>query len=420
MATAESVGLGAYPADFELRVFSGLQAGARAPLSADGRWTSLGHDPASDVVLREAPFSQAFLRWADGCWWWRAGEGAPRAIPEGQGIRMGPTALAIGPAQSAWRMPESWWEIAGTPEGEAEPEPSRAPEVPDRREPELDPGSLSEQTEVSGPGRTASRVERPDGVRTSRKPWWGVAGSVSLAVLALSLVLGIGLVASEDEPSKPADDSTARDAPVYSGDPVEQVKRLLARHPLGDGLRVSLGAEGRVEISGVVPDDETLEAMLRPVLGLGVKVSLKVLTIAELESRVQSLDSLLPAEVSASATPEGHIRLLVEADAPHTVEELMAWVRREIPEAAEVTVEFAPAPVAAAPEQSLGGSPLRTASAEGLGVMAVVGGRAAHIVLRDGSHVLPGGRVQGMTLRDIGETELVFQDDRGQVHRMPR
>jgi hypothetical protein len=52
--------------------------------------------------------------------------------------------------------------------------------------------------------------------------------------------------------------------------------------------------------------------------------------------------------------------------------------------------------------------------------MAVVGGASAHIVLRDGSRVLPGGRVNGLTLREVGAAELVFQDDDGLMRRMPR
>jgi hypothetical protein len=52
--------------------------------------------------------------------------------------------------------------------------------------------------------------------------------------------------------------------------------------------------------------------------------------------------------------------------------------------------------------------------------MAVVGGPSAHVVLKDGRRLLPGGSVAGLQLSTIADTEVTFIDSSGRSLKMPR
>lgn len=433
MAAPDSEGITtASSSEFELRVLGGLQAGARAHLIADGRWITLGRDGDADIVLREAPFQQAAVRWFDGAWWWRLGQGPERVWPTGYGMRAASLTLAVGEIGSAWCSPDQLIEateldhevqgIQGEDGAAKAADSAASGGLPNSRPAQTSDPDLSvlqgPHAEVVRPASSGAGATKGGGRPIRRYGFW-----LSSWGLLLALGLWWWSAGGEDPVLTEPSGSGQGGAALQPDDPVGQLGRLLARHPLSDTLTLSPGPEGRVLIKGIVPDDETLEVMLRPVLGSGLKVSLQVLTMPEFEARVQALDSLLPADVSASATPLGRVLLRMEGEPDASPDEWVALARSEIPESLGVEVERKPArPSVGSPmsPKSKGDAPPGHHSAEFPQVMAVVGGASAHIVLRDGSRVLPGGRVNGLTLREVGAAELVFQDDDGLMRRMPR
>jgi hypothetical protein len=204
-----------------------------------------------------------------------------------------------------------------------------------------------------------------------------------------------------------------------------RIQAILERQTLGNGLRAETGADGRIVLRGVVPSDEALEKMLRPVAQSGIRVKLRTLTDREFDLRVQALASRLPPGTTAQAVAPGRVRVAGSAALPSesgaaALAQVRALVAKELPEALDVDIESS---VQAKPSDTRvdtkailsGDAPVRLPS-----VMAVVGGPSAHVVLKDGRRLLPGGSVAGLQLSTIADTEITFIDSSGRSLKMPR
>jgi hypothetical protein len=434
----------------ELRVLSGRQAGARALLQAQAGGVTLGHLPENDIVLRDAPFARAEFTWEDGRWFWREEGEAPVGVARGQGVRHGRLALWLSDPRAPWdsQGPSQWALDRTEPEAQRDsdstgaddtepPEPRNEapPQASANPTPTVSHTSDSEPPVAAGDGTVdpllispaqdshglAPRTER----RPARRSWPAMAAPAVLALGLLSAawligrtgdVQGTGSTVAASPPPSPVEDAQQN---------LARIQAILERQTLGNGLRAEAGADGRIVLRGVVPSDEALEKMLRPVAQSGIRVKLRTLTDREFDLRVQALANRLPQGTTAKAVAPGRVRVAGGAALPSesgasALAQVRALLAKELPEALDVDIEGSVQAKASDTRVDTkailsGDAPVRLPS-----VMAVVGGPSAHVVLKDGRRLLPGGSVAGLQLSTIADTEVTFIDSSGRSLKMPR
>ena len=436
----------------ELRVLSGRQAGARALLRAQAGGVTLGHLPENDIVLRDAPFARAEVGWEDGRWLWREEGAAPVDVARGQGVRHGELALWLSDPLAPWdsQGPSQWALDRAEPAAQRDPDSTGADdtEPPQPRSeaplqvsahptPTVSRTSDSESPAAAGDGTVdpllispaqdshglAPRTEQ----RAARRSWPAMAATAALTLGLLSAawliggtsdIQATGSTVAASPPSSPVEDAQQN---------LARIQAILERQTLGNGLRAEASADGRIVLRGVVPSDEALEKMLRPIVQAGVPVKLRTLTDREFDLRVQALANRLPQGTTAKAVVPGRVRVSGTAAAPSesgaaALAQVRALVAKELPEALEIDTEGTSVAKASdsAASRNADLNADSTSSAPLPPVLAVVGGPSGHLVLRDGSRVLPGGSVAGLQLSTIADKEVTFIDASGRSLKMPR
>lgn len=453
-------------AALELRVLSGRQKGARALLASDGAWTSLGRHEGNDLVLREAPFDQVEVSLQDGQWWWREGEAEALALQAGQGVRFGDFMLLLCSPSAPWgtQDPQEWAidrradgsDASETPTEFTDAAPSAEPgteasglpdasydsKVEAARSPDAGDAAARSSADAATPTATDEPSSEPAAapatatgiltrgwLRNTTAGRLTAAGGATALAAAVWLILPLGQ--SVDTGAKPpvqaaenaaavATTPFAAPAVVPAEADLEKLQALLNGQPApSKSLKASLGPDGRLVLQGLVADDETLETLLRPVIREGLRVSLRVLTQAELDTRLLSLNKALsPDGARVRAMADGRIMLLGEVADEAVITSLTATVMQEIPEAlglevaavtkavirqqaeaaqvAEATNRPKPPPMPPLPE-----------------VISVIGGDEAYIVLADGTRVGPGGQAGAWRVSAIRSGGVTFVDGLG-------
>jgi hypothetical protein len=388
---------------WQLRVLSGWHEGAVVELLGDAGTLTLGTEVQGDVVLRNAPFAQARLYW-DAQGWRLEHDGNAQVLAIGQALLWQDVHLVVTPSVAPWACDQALvW-------------PQEMP-IAAEKTPLLDDA-------VTGTSSTAELVqhtETPDlpmAAATSNPPWlerirqhrsWrlGLLGLGSL--LALATVSGLTQWQSHASPSLPR--LASPEVPVTPEVSTEQLQAVLVQAGLDQAVRVEKVDGKRHALWGVVQDLDQLEALLRGVMALTRKVVPHVLVQTEFEMQVQSLQSQMPSGIQIAAGPGGQIWLSGAAQAAAPMQEAMALVRRELPEAAQVRVGSGPRGAVPAPALQWAGLPH---------IVAVQSGQHAYVLLADGRRILPGGQINAWRLVDIQGQAIVLEDATGQSRRLER
>ena len=191
----------------------------------------------------------------------------------------------------------------------------------------------------------------------------------------------------------------------------EQLQTVLRRAGLDQSVRVEKADGQRHALWGVVQDQDQLEALLRDVMALTRKVIPHVLVQSEFEAQAQALQSELPPGIQMSTGQGGQVWLTGAPEASPTMQQTMALVRSELPEAVQVRVGSAPRTPAAAPTLQLAGLPP---------IVAVQSGQQAYVLLADGRRILPGGQMNAWRVVGIEGQATVLEDATGQSRRLER
>lgn len=437
----------------ELRVLSGLHAGARCPLP-DGE-AAIGADPDCDVVLADEGIAlrQARLSAQDGRWQLLPAEGgaAGIALVPGTAVFLGPVAIAVDAVNAPWPA------VPDAPAQAAAEEAAPPAEAPSGTAPAPTPDT---RPEFPAPARAQARRGLPA---------WPLALLVLAGVAAIAVAL---VTAPARQPAPARDPGTAAATPPTDGAAAlaqrAEIARIAAQLGLAaDRMSVEPGA-GRLRVKAVLLKDEDAEALSAALARLTPAPELRVLTESDLRQAMQEavereasalqvtlrlvdlgggrfrLEGAVPDDAqaqgvvsrlreqfgeargieSALLTPQGQgARLLsqlradgyaaqgrwqdgkLQIEVPLAPAELPRWEaalaraaqRHPVPLSATVTLAAANA----APGSGAVSLPFR--------IQSIVSGTTAFVVLEDGTRLLEGGSAQGWQLVSVELRRVVFE-----------
>lgn len=391
------------PALWQLRVLSGGHEGACVDLAGETGTLTLGTDVRNDVVLRDAPFAQAHLHW-DTQGWRAEHEGTALALASGQAVAWQDLHLAVD-------KPDAPWTYAQT---QAWPDSlASAPE-----EPPLHYNSPAKTSSEGLHAEQAEALETPEAPALSSTPWrqrMRQQRAWRIGLVGLASLLAVAAVSAwtqwQGHASAPLPRPTAPETAAVPEVSAAQLQAVLSRAGLDPAVRVEKADGQRYALWGVVQDQDQLEALLRDVMALTRKVVPHVLVQSEFEAQAQALQSQLPPRIQITTGPGGQVWLAGTQDAPAAMQEALALVRSELPEAVQVRVGSAPRSAAPAPVLKLPGLP---------SIVAVQSGPQAYVLLADGRRILPGGQINAWRLLGIEGQAIVLEDATGQSRRVER
>ncbi len=388
---------------WQLRVLSGWHEGACVDLAGDAGALTLGTAVQSDVVLRDAPFAQAHLHW-DVQGWRLAHDGSTLTLATGQALAWQALHLAVDRPDAPWAYAQhlAW------------PQPETiTPEVPPTLDTDWPTAHGNDQPADPTEAQTQSMAAAP-----TSAPWrqhMRQQRAWRLGLVGLGSLLAVAAVSAWTQWQGHAPTPLPRTvAPEVSATPeisLEQLQVVLRRAGLDQSVRVEKADGQRHALWGVVQDQDQLEALLRDVMALTRKVVPHVLVQSEFEAQAQTLQSQLPPGIQMSTGPGGQVWLTGAPEASPTMQQAMALVRSELPEAVQVRVGSAPRSPAPSPALQLTGLPP---------IVAVQSGQQAYVLLADGRRILPGGQINAWRLVGIEGQAIVLEDATGQNRRLER
>lgn len=411
-------------AGLQLRVLSGVHAGASAPLPDDDAPLSLGRGDDNDVVLSDAPFGQAQLAWRDGAWCWADADGSAR-LQAGQGLRIGGLLLMLAAPDQAWVDPVDWIDLVPADEPAAEPAdgPANKPDA-SLADPTLDRPE-ADAAQHDAPDEIDLKLPDPAARRPAGQParWLALVGLLAgLWVMGVWAVSGMGFnglggfAVFAGRPAKTQADpvvAVAVDDPALAW---RRVVQAIDQAGFAATVRAQPQADGRIRLLGVVDTDEVMEQLLRLLAPAGGRLSLALLTQADFAARVKALAVDSPFVGRWLALEQGRIGFDGALGSDEELRKMREWALAQLPEAAGVVLERPLAAAAAEPvPQAQAAAPPAFPK-----VSAVVSGDRAYVLLADGRRILPGGMVDELRLAAIQDDALVFETRAGTQHRMTR
>jgi type III secretion protein D len=442
------------PSGLELRIVSGVHAGARIPLPppAESGIATLSVGPGldHDVVLSDAPGS-AQLRFESGEWRWAEPEFRETLRPE-SGWKWGAIVLNLATPGSDWSTPGKLMFDRSNPTSGQAKGAAASPQEPVSQAPpgaDTPPAAApAEPDDASGAPVAATSRALDNALETQALADIPERRGLKFAA-AVMMVLVLGLIGAwltTYWSDRPADTHVAAALPAQTipsaqADPAA-VHAALARAGLERRVRIIPLPDGRVRLSGVVADDDELDRAIAAVRPTTRRIVQGILTQKEFSARVAELQAEAPQPVTLRAAPVGRV-LLIDADRPGIdVPGLKAWLARVLPESLEIAVaqparlaEAAGAPpapktgplapaAAPAPVAAIAALPAVPANEPPLpdlpDIRLIIGGANPYVVLGSGEKWLPGGRVGGWYLAAIEAQTLVLQDGLGRQLRSPR
>jgi len=390
----------------QLRVLSGWHQGACVDLPAGaGEW-SIGSEETNDVVLRDAPFAKARLRWDDSAWQLHM-DSQSLELPIGHALVWDALRLVIAAPQTSWdpQQEQPWPHLSPTPESL-----------------EL-PSSDTESSEALAAASTAStepvNSQAPKGTAAGDASWLRrmvQKRSMRLGLVGLVGMLTVAAVAAwtqlHDQTATALPPSISQEMPTPPPISHAQLQAVIQAAGLTDVVRIEKTNDQRHALWGVVQDQDQLESLLRDVMALTRKVTPHLLIQSEFEAHVQSLQSMLPPDTKITASAGGQVWLTNGQEDPSELLETIALVRRELPEAVKVSsgpVKLHPS--AALPPAQVPGLP---------SILAFQSGPQAYVLLANGERILPGGQIRQWRLVSIENQALVLEDATGQTRRFER
>lgn len=444
----------------ELRVLSGVHAGARAPVEAVLR---VGSDVDADIVLRDARIAAAATLAADADGWtWTSPEAPPRRLRLGEGLRLGAVLITVERGDAPWPDVATVAVLEGEDEerdpaedeagGEAVAAASRA--VADA--PAAEGGHRPAPATAKPPPMVAD-APPPAPRRAARSVPWPARIALALlafAVLAVALVLALAPAPAAAPPrAVPA---------AYDRAGIDAV---LAELGVAATVRFEQRDDGAGALRGVVDDEARRDALAAALVRFTPRPALAVMTRADLLVLARDLAQGAAPDLDVAAVGALGLRLTGVAASREAVDLALGRLQRELPPG--VAVEDAvrlPADLVAAFRAELarsGLSDLEVAWADGhmtvdgkvdrdgarrwerllldfnrrygayvpftarvdapllrreapQQVVAVVGGATPFAVLAGGRKVLVGGRVGDFELREVRDHAMVWDDGSGE------
>jgi hypothetical protein len=418
---------------FECRVLAGLHQGASALLSPTSDTHSVGPTSDADIVLRDLPVTSAQVRVDGQSWSWSDPEGS-LTLALGEALDLGGVTLQICRAGAAWPASPALARVQRRPSAAnlnaAGPDPvsdEAASEETDAS-PEHDTDhTTGDTTDAAATADTLLDATAAPAVRNRQRRLKQMLVITGLALLACLPLAGAWMA------SAPSGEDTATTPPPVAeplAEPVPAVateaeltaiEALIVKKGLEDRLEASLNTDtGRIEITGVVADDDVLEHFVRALRKAAVRVTLRLLTQADFANEVSALQDDLPEGVKIGAKPIGTVILegTVENDAER--ESLVVQVENALPMAAEIYVDLKTRADIAMEKRRQQKAVAVVADPPFPKLLAVVSGPEPFLVMPNGDRVMVGGMVNGFTVMAISDKHIDYQYENGKLLRAAR
>ena len=391
----------------ELRIYTGLHAGAKAAFTAPDQIVNVGSDPNNDVILRDASFASAQITLLQEGWRWVQGD-VDQTIPWAACVCIADLVLGVDYQDAAWPSPDNWrialqqgaaitpaalTDEANTPH--TEPEQAGAEPIM-HITPDEAPAFLN-------------KVAKPH--RSFLKP------AIAASVLALCVALGVNGLPREPQPAVIITQAT-----ILQPNNTAQLTALqqaVAAAGYAKLVRVQAQAEGKFQLIGVVSNEGQLDDLLRAASAVTRRISPHVLTQSEFTARLKTLAPQLPQGVAAQAQAIGVVGLKANADLAASLRQAQELISRELPEM--VVFELASADAEPNAQRAQGASQSHLLKTSLLPkVAAIQSGPNSYVLLVNGRKIMPGGSLENHKLLGIEDNALVLEDKSGQTVRVSR
>ena len=398
----------------ELRIYTGLHAGAKAAFSAPDQTMHLGSDPNNDVILRDATFASAQITLLPEGWRWVLTE-VDQTIPWAACVRIKDLVLAVDYQNASWPSPDNLTIAlhqgldteATTPTDEAntpQTEPEQATTDAEIREIRINPD------------------EAPVFVKNKTKPT--IAASVLVACV---LVLALGVFGWQRTKESalssaafiPQVKKQATDLQPSQTAQLQALQNAVAAAGYAKLVRVQPQAESKYQLIGVVGNEAQLDELLRAASTVTRRILPSVLTQSEFAARLKSIAPQLPQGVLSQAMAVGVVGLKASDTLATSLQQAQDIIKRELPEM--VGFDIVTAAAESAEPQVLGATTNKNLKNTLLPkVAAIQSGPNSYVLLTNGRKVMPGGGLENHKLLSIEDNALVLEDKSGQTVRVTR
>ncbi len=439
----------------QLRILSGLHAGARAPL--DGDSYLLGALDDCDFVLDDAGVQphHARLSWQSGCWQvdWVAQEGeepvlAPMRLTHGKAVPLGPLVITVDAPDAPWPTLEQLVLVPHAPALEpnlpAPPEPVPAPAtdwaarlraLASRRAATRFaaaalglsavaalalvawPGGLGAGSATSAPAAAVAKAPVPDAAQRqaieavlagrglagrARIEPSGAVWLIRAPVMSDMEAEALGGALSRLQPRPLMRLPTAQE---LRDEVTEALPRLAGEH--APAIRLRVQAPGRFRLEGRIADTQARDAFLRTVADTFPQVTWENAVLTTEEAAAELLAELRSRGWQAGGQwKDGALQVQVtlqQRDVPNWEQTLLA-VNRTHAVPLHATMAFAQSAPTPAP------APRGAEARLPFQVRGVVGGELPYVLLAGGDKLSQGGVWQGWRLASISAGQVVFEN----------
>jgi hypothetical protein len=249
----------------------------------------------------------------------------------------------------------------------------------------------------------------------------GTAAAVALVIVVASAWMVIS--PSDQEVSTPSAEQLAVESAktqAINEEELQAITALIDEKGLSERVDATPNpSTGRIDIRGVMADDEEFEEFVRTVRKVTSRVLLRIVSHRDFATDVSGLQQDLPEGVQISAKPIGVIVLKGVINSDQDREALIERVENLVPMAAEINVQLktkSELEKEARDNQRTG----RNAETALPRVMAVVSGPEPFLVLQSGDRVMLGGVISGHMLTAITGSHIEYKNPEGKIIRVPR
>ncbi len=410
------------PAQLECRVLSGLHQGARATLSPDAARYTVGRDTSADLVLRDLPVANGQIVLKEDSWQWIDTD-FETTLTIGETLDLGGLVIQVCVSDTPWlESPDTPATLVRQSSAPIAPSPTNTTANDPTATETSDTPPASDAKENSLQTRYPLINNRAG---TSRRRMGQAAAGVGIAlVVSLSGVIFWNLLGSETNEEITAQSQAAAAASAQLAENLETdfkaIETLLNERDIVDRVEATLNpSSGRIEILGVMADDQEYEDFVRAVRKITSRVALRITTHRDFSTDAIGLQQDLPEGIQITTKPIGILTVKGTVSDDEERENLISRIENLVPMAAEIEVQLK-TKAEVMKENRERRQTGRDADAFLPRIMSVVGGPEPFIVLPNGDRIMVGGQINGLTLSAITATHIEYQTGEGKTVRAPR
>lgn len=412
-------------ASVELRVLTGRHRGGRTALPDTAEPVSLGTDTGAQIVLSDLPVETAQVHTHADSWQWTDARGRSAQLGLGDGLDVDGLVLQVCTANEPWLQAS---DLASRQRCQRLDKPTQAPDAATDESTFARPDPLAQTRDLdvasTGPRPAPARKQQ----RNSRR--WLVPSLVALGAGAAS----VGWVITHDRsteaaPAVNAARTVASAAPASMAPPppgpeaartlTDAALAVIERMGWSGRVDAFINPAGRLQLRGVLDNDDQIEGLVREVRKISARLTLQVVTQGDFEADIRGLANDMPKGVVLEPLPQGVVLVRGTVPDQEAATALTTQINSMASQPLRIDTSALRIASEAAPERrdAVAAAVKQVKLPE---VSLVMGGPDPFIVLKSGQRVFPGGTIGKLRLIAVTDQHLEFDAGDGQVLRSPR